>query len=194
MWVEIYLKLYLMRPLIKTILILSIGVFVFSCSSNANISELQSAILQDIESKLESQGGGAEVQSFNLTHISGNEYIGILETLENGSVFSYTVNVISDGNSFVWEIPPSEISHEETDPQTNSEDTYSDNTYEETDSYKEEDHKNMMDAMKNISDPTYCSLCKGTGIEENRARGMGLGDDDYGRVCPMCDGTGRRSY
>ncbi len=27
----------------------------------------------------------------------GNEYVGVLETLENGEAFSYPVNVVSDG-------------------------------------------------------------------------------------------------
>ncbi len=41
-----------------------------------------------------------------------------------------------------------------------------------------------------IYDPDLCSLCKGTGIEKNN----GSLTNEYGRVCPMCDGKGRRSY
>ncbi len=67
-------------------------------------------------------------------------------------------------------------------------------TDEKSDYSQEENHQNMKEAMENISNPTYCSLCKGTGIEENRARGTGFGDDEYGRICPMCNGRGERSY
>ena len=45
----------------------------------------------------------------------------------------------------------------------------------------------MFDAMNKISDPSYCSLCKGTGLEQSRT---GTGS----RRCPMCNGKGRRSY
>ena len=35
-----------------------------------------------------------------------------------------------------------------------------------------------------------CGLCNGTGIEKNRSSLT----DEYGRICPMCDGKGVRSY
>jgi DnaJ-class molecular chaperone len=46
--------------------------------------------------------------------------------------------------------------------------------------------------MDKISDPNYCSLCKGTGVEKNTAKEIFGGPD--GRTCPMCEGTGKRSY
>ena len=51
---------------------------------------------------------------------------------------------------------------------------------------------NMMDAMQKLNDPTYCSLCKGTGIEKNRSQDIFGGES--GRTCPMCNGTGKRGY
>lgn len=166
-----------------------------SCTSNSVIADLQNMVLGDIQNKLESQGENIEAQSLSITHISGNEYIGVLKTVENGQYFSYTVNITYDGNSYVWEIPPSVPAENQVDSENNVEESnYVENDEDYSENYKGEDHKNMMEAMKNISDPAYCSLCKGTGIEENRARGMGLGDDEFGRVCPMCNGTGRRSY
>ena len=48
--------------------------------------------------------------------------------------------------------------------------------------------------MEKISAPAFCNLCQGSGIEKNRGRGMGLGDDKYGRMCPMCNGLGCRTY
>lgn len=36
-----------------------------------------------------------------------------------------------------------------------------------------------------------CSLCKGTGIEKGRNLATG---EVEGRVCPMCEGRGVRSY
>lgn len=41
-----------------------------------------------------------------------------------------------------------------------------------------------------IYENNKCGLCNGTGIEKN----MSSLSDDYGRICPMCNGRGVRSY
>lgn len=41
-----------------------------------------------------------------------------------------------------------------------------------------------------IYENNKCGLCNGTGIEKNKSSLS----DDYGRVCPMCEGKGVRSY
>ena len=45
-----------------------------------------------------------ELKSFILVHKSDNEYSGVLETIEYGEEYSYTVSVIYDGEYFSWEI------------------------------------------------------------------------------------------
>jgi hypothetical protein len=47
---------------------------------------------------------GMKIESFMLTHKGGNEYSGILETIEDGESFKYTVQVIYDGDNMTWEI------------------------------------------------------------------------------------------
>ncbi len=42
-----------------------------------------------------------------------------------------------------------------------------------------------------VYETNACSLCKGTGIET--AKNIATGETD-GRICPMCDGKGVRSY
>lgn len=47
--------------------------------------------------------------------------------------------------------------------------------------------------MKNdgkVYETNACSICNGTGIEKNRSSFS----DEVGRICPMCDGKGVRSY
>jgi hypothetical protein len=180
-----------MKSLFNFLAPLLILLLVVSCN-NMSIDQLQNEVLNDIKAKIENQGQDIQVQSFVLTHVSANEYVGVLETLENGQLFTYNVNVISDGKSFVWEIPPSQISNEALDSESNQEEVYSDESYEETDSYEEEDGKNMIEAMENISDPTYCSLCKGTGVQKNTAQSLNEGPDYL--LCQMCEGKGRRTY
>ncbi len=45
-----------------------------------------------------------EITDFNLVHIDGKQYRGILKTTEHGQKFTYTVNVTFDGKNFMWEI------------------------------------------------------------------------------------------
>ena len=46
----------------------------------------------------------------------------------------------------------------------------------------------MNDAMKRVTDPTYCFVCKGSGREKSRL------NNGQSRKCPMCDGLGKRRY
>jgi hypothetical protein len=41
-----------------------------------------------------------------------------------------------------------------------------------------------------IYENNVCSMCKGTGIEKNNSSFS----DEYGRICPICNGKGVRSY
>ena len=45
-----------------------------------------------------------KIKSLILTKKSGNEYNGILNTSEPNGEFTYTVEVIYDGNNMTWEI------------------------------------------------------------------------------------------
>jgi hypothetical protein len=172
-------------------LFLILIVVISSCSSRG-IEQLRNDVLKSIEDKIASEGGGMEIVSFTLTHVDGNEYVGVLETLENGEAFSYPVNVVSDGSTFVWEIPPTEAdeaNHENSDSVDYSSEVNDESSSEEN---FDNDRTNMVDAMERISDPSYCSLCQGTGIEKNTAKDIFGGPD--GRICPMCEGKGTRAY
>jgi hypothetical protein len=165
---------------------------VLNSCQNRGIEQLRNNVLKSIKDKIASEGGGIEIISFTLTHVNRNEYVGVLETLENGETFSYPVNVVSDGSTFVWEIPPTEAvesNEEKSDSNDYSSEVSSESTSEEN---FENDRTNMVEAMEQISDPSYCSLCQGTGIEKNTAKEIFGGPD--GRICPMCEGKGKRTY
>jgi hypothetical protein len=61
--------------------------------------------------------------------------------------------------------------------------------YEESNSTNQGDYSMGNDGM--VHENNACSLCKGTGIETGR--NIVTGEED-GRICPMCDGKGARSY
>jgi hypothetical protein len=179
----------------KKYLLLFLIIVICSCQSGGSTNDLQSQVRAEIEKSLQKKGINLQVTSFVLTHISGNEYAGILVTNEEGIEYTYPVNVIYDGETYLWEIPPTEGSvNSEENVQETIDDIKTNESIESENYNDSQDLKNMSEAMENISDPSYCSLCQGSGIEVNRARGMGLGADEYGRVCPMCDGKGYRTY
>ena len=84
---------------------------VSSCDMNTRLSttELTEQVQEHILEKWEEvytqeELEEVELKSFILVHKSDNEYSGVLETIEYGEEYSYTVSVIYDGEYFSWEI------------------------------------------------------------------------------------------
>ena len=82
-----------------------------SCDMNTRLTttelteQVQEHILEKWEELYsEEELDEVELQSFILVHKSDNEYSGVLETIEYGEEYSYTVSVIYDGEYFSWEI------------------------------------------------------------------------------------------
>ena len=82
-----------------------------SCDMNTRLSttelteQVQEHILEKWEEVYtEEELEEVEFKSFILVHKSDNEYSGVLETIEYGEEYSYTVSVIYDGEYFSWEI------------------------------------------------------------------------------------------
>lgn len=74
-----------------------------SCS--VSTEDLAEEVKASIEETYSSNGySGVAIESVMLTHKGGNEYTGIVKTLEEGVPFQYTVEVIYDGNYIKWEI------------------------------------------------------------------------------------------
>jgi len=78
-----------------------------SCELNTRLSTTELAEQVEIsmvETWEEQDVQGLEVESLILVHKSGNEYSGVLKTIEDGENYSYTVSVVYDGEYFSWEI------------------------------------------------------------------------------------------
>ena len=91
------------------IIILSLSLFYFSCDSS---DDLTFWVKEDIIETWNGLGwyGEYKISDFLLIHKSGQEYKGLLEGewVNDYGVFepfSLTVEVIYDGNAFMWEIP-----------------------------------------------------------------------------------------
>jgi hypothetical protein len=88
---------------IALLLILFSAVLVSSCKLSTE--ELSEEVKSNMIETWEKEGiTGISIQSLTLTNKSGNEYSGILETLEDGEPMKYTVEVIYDGENMKWEI------------------------------------------------------------------------------------------
>ena len=82
-----------------------------SCDMNTRLTttelteQVQEHILEKWEELYsEEELDEVELKSFILVHKSDNEYSGVLETIEYGEKYSYTVSVVYDGEYFSWEI------------------------------------------------------------------------------------------
>jgi hypothetical protein len=92
----------------KFTFILFIALLISACNNGNNIELLTSEIRSEIDAQLQDRATEAgitlPVNSFILTHESGNDYIGVLETTEGGVDVQYIVDVVYDGNSYIWQI------------------------------------------------------------------------------------------
>jgi hypothetical protein len=82
-----------------------LGILFVISSCSLSTDELAEEVKMSMEETWEKEGiTGMKIESFMLTHKGGNEYSGILETIEDGESFKYTVQVIYDGDNMNWEI------------------------------------------------------------------------------------------
>ena len=86
---------------IKSILVsLAVTLSVVSCKLSTE--DLTIEVQKSMEEKMSSEG--ISIESLVLTKKGGNTYSGILETNEPNGRFTYSVEVIYDGNNMQWEV------------------------------------------------------------------------------------------
>lgn len=77
-----------------------------SCMGGVNKEELRNRVIQDIDNefnqKANDYGISYEIVSFDLLHNVGNEYNGLLKTIEDGETFNYSVKVTVEGDNYLW--------------------------------------------------------------------------------------------
>jgi hypothetical protein len=92
-----------MKKIIRFFTVLIFASIIFtSCSLSTNdlAKEVEKNMLESEQFKTNS----IKIKSLILTKKSGNEYDGILETLEPNGNYTYSVEVIYDGENFTWKI------------------------------------------------------------------------------------------
>jgi hypothetical protein len=73
-----------------------------SCSLSTN--ELAKEVEKSMKESEQFKTNSITIKSLILTKKSGNEYNGVLQTSEPNGQFTYTVEVIYDGDNMTWKI------------------------------------------------------------------------------------------
>jgi hypothetical protein len=89
---------------LKTILV-SILLALSLAACSLSTEDLVTEVKKSMEEKF--KGKGITIKSLMLTKKGGNIYSGLLETKEPNGEFTYTVEVIYDGNNMQWEVESS---------------------------------------------------------------------------------------
>ena len=83
-------------------LLISIVFALALASCSVSTEELAVKVQKNMEEKF--LGQGITIKSLGLTKKGGNVYSGILETVEPNGAFTYTIEVIYDGENIQWTI------------------------------------------------------------------------------------------
>jgi len=78
------------------------SIIITSCSLSTN--DLAKEVEKSMKESEQFKTNSITIKSLILTKKSGNEYNGILETREPNGAFTYSVEVIYDGNNMTWKI------------------------------------------------------------------------------------------
>jgi hypothetical protein len=78
------------------------SIIITSCSLSTN--DLTKEVEKSMKESEQFKTNSITIKSLILTKKSGNEYIGTLETTEPYGAFTYSVEVIYDGNNMAWKI------------------------------------------------------------------------------------------
>jgi uncharacterized protein YcfL len=87
----------------KLMIIFALVAMLFT-SCRLSTDELANEVEKSMSENEQFISNSIKIKSLILTKKSGNEYNGILNTSEPNGEFTYTVEVIYDGNNMTWEI------------------------------------------------------------------------------------------
>jgi uncharacterized protein YcfL len=88
----------------KKLMIIFALVAMLVTSCRLSTDELANEVEKSMSENEQFISNSIKIKSLILTKKSGNEYNGILNTSEPNGEFTYTVEVIYDGNNMTWEI------------------------------------------------------------------------------------------
>ncbi len=90
------------KTLTRSLLLIFAAVLFTACSLSTE--QLADEVKKDMSNSAEFKEREITVKEFTLVHKAGNEYNGLLKTKEPNGEFTYTVDVVYDGESFTWKV------------------------------------------------------------------------------------------
>lgn len=91
-----------MINVLKKIIVAALLSLTFA-SCHVTTSQLEKEVKNLVNEKL--TGTGVHATNINLVHESGNNYAGQITLVADGEEETFSINVISDGRNFQYEIP-----------------------------------------------------------------------------------------
>ena len=85
----------------KIFLILLLATTVMSCNK-LRTAQLEDEVRDDIAENF--RGSGVWVGDVELMHVEGNMYTGVVELTYDGDTYEHALDVVCDGDMFVWEV------------------------------------------------------------------------------------------
>lgn len=92
----------LSKTLTRSFLLIFATLLFTACSLSTE--QLAEEVKKDMSNSAEFKERGITVKEFTLVHKADNEYNGLLKTTEPNGEFTYTVDVVYDGESFTWKV------------------------------------------------------------------------------------------
>lgn len=85
-------------------LVLALSVMLGGCGTSTE--DLAKEVRSSMEETFAQDAATRHVQikDFTLIHEDGKKYKGLLNTVEHGEKFTYSVSVTYDGSTFMWEV------------------------------------------------------------------------------------------
>lgn len=96
-----------MRSNLLFLLCLIIAILLPSCNNKAQLTE---SLKHEVQLKLNEAGAkDITVEDVILVNVNGNKYQGVVRIKETDGIHDYDIDVISDGESYKWEMPTTPI-------------------------------------------------------------------------------------
>lgn len=95
-----------MRKALYNLTLFTMVLALIGCGKSTE--EIEADVKLDMTTELQKRADEADitlvVESFDLLHKEGKEYSGILKTVEDGTEYTYQVDVTVDGDNYMWKI------------------------------------------------------------------------------------------
>ena len=85
----------------KKFILLILVIILCSCNTSPSLEELSGKVEKDIYIEFTKFDPNFKIESFDLIHVEGKKYNGILKSSKNGFPVAYSIDVTLDGDKYL---------------------------------------------------------------------------------------------